>query len=84
MPITTIADSRPVVDLERRVKARRDEIIVKLRELKAQTGLDAGQARDRLKAKLSELGYIIKETVVDGWANIGDIGKRRRVRCFAS
>jgi hypothetical protein len=84
MPITTIADARPVVDLESRVKARRDEIIVKLRELKAETGLDAVQARDRLKAKLSELGNIIKETVVDGWASIGDIGKRRLDRWLAS
>ena len=84
MATTTIAEPRPVVDLEKRIKARRDEIIVKLRELKAQTGLEAAQARDRLKAKLSELGYIIKETVVDGWANIGDIGKRRLDRWLAS
>lgn len=80
----TIADPRPVVDLETRIKARRDQIIRTLRELKTQTGIEAGQTRDRLRAKLSELGHIIKESVVDGWASIGDIGKRRLDRWLAS
>jgi len=84
MNITTIAEPRPVVELEGRIKARRDEIIAKLRELKTQTSLEAGQSRERLRAKLSELGQIIKETVVDGWASIGDIGKRKLDRWLAS
>jgi len=84
MTLITIADPRPVADLETRIKARRDEIIAKLRELKTQTGSEAGDARERLRARLSELGHIIKECVVDGWANVGDIGTRKLDRWLAS
>ena len=64
-------------DLESRIKARRAEIIARLVELKADTRIEAVETRDKLKAKLSELGHIIKEGVVDGWANLGELAKQR-------
>jgi hypothetical protein len=70
----------PVVvpsDLESRIDKRRNELIARLAELRADTRIEAVEARDKLKAKLSELGHIIKMGVVDGWANLGDIVKQR-------
>ena len=84
MTITTVAEPRPVVELEERIKARRAEIIAKLVELKHQTGVEATETRDKLKAKLSELGHIIKETVVDGWASLGDMAVHRLDRWLAN
>jgi len=66
-----------VDDLEARINARRAEIIARLGALKEVTGIEAATARSQLKAKLSELGHIIKEGVVDGWASIGEIAKRK-------
>ena len=73
------ADTSPSVplDLERRINARRAEIIARLVALKAETSIEAAAARSQLKARLSELGHIIKEGVVDGWANIGAIAKSK-------
>ena len=59
-------------DLESRVTARRAELIAKLVELKADTRREAIEARDKLKAKLSELAHIVKWGIVDGWASLGD------------
>jgi hypothetical protein len=39
--------------------------------------LDAVEAGDRVKARLSELSHIVKEGVVDGWGNLGDTVKRK-------
>jgi hypothetical protein len=64
-------------DLESRIKTRRDEIKARLVELEADARIEAVEARDKLKAKLSELGHIIKEGVVDGWASIGDVVKQK-------
>jgi hypothetical protein len=64
-------------DLESRINTRRNEIIARLVELKADTRIEVAEARDKLKAKLSELRHIIKEGVVDGWASIGDVVKQR-------
>ncbi len=58
-------------DLESRVTARRAELIAKLIELKADTRREAIEARDKLKAKLSELAHIVKWGIVDGWASLG-------------
>jgi len=67
----------PVFDLESRINMRRDEIIARLVELKSDTRIEVAEMRDKLKAKLSELAHIIKEGVVDGWASIGDVAKRK-------
>ena len=64
-------------DLESRIKVRRAELIAKLRELRADTRLEATQAGDKLKAKLSEIAHIIKAGVVDGWASLGDNAKHK-------
>ena len=67
----------PDTNLESRTNARRAELIFKLTELRASIHLDAVEAGDRIKARLSELSHIVKEGVVDGWANLGDTVKRK-------
>lgn len=64
-------------DLESRVQQRRAELVSKLSEIRGEVGHDVAQATDRLKARLSELAHIIKEGVVDGWANLGDTVKQK-------
>ena len=64
-------------DLESRIKTRRNDIIARLVALKADTRIETLELRDKLKAKLSELGHIIKEGVVDGWASLGDTAKQK-------
>jgi hypothetical protein len=64
-------------DLEARVVARRTEIIAKLVALKDDTRQESAEARDKLKAKLSEVAHIIKEGVVDGWVNLGDVATHK-------
>ncbi|HZJ63527.1 MAG TPA: hypothetical protein VFD36_08360 [Kofleriaceae bacterium] len=64
-------------NLESRVNTRRAELIFKLTELRASLHLDAVEAGDRVKARLSELSHIVKEGVVDGWGNLGDTVKRK-------
>jgi hypothetical protein len=75
---TPRADSES--ELESRVMARRAQLIGRLGELRAEAGLEVVEASDRLKAKLSELAHIIAESVVDGWANLGDNAKHRLER----
>jgi hypothetical protein len=74
-PGTGVVTANPEPDLESRIKTRRAELIVKLRELRADTRVAAAEAGDRLKAKLSEVSHIIKEGVVDGWSSLGDTVK---------
>jgi hypothetical protein len=64
-------------DLESRIKLRRAELIVRLRELREDTHAEAIAAGDKLKAKLSQVAHIIKEGVVDGWASLGDSVKHK-------
>ncbi len=59
-------------ELESRIELRRAELIGRLGELRADTHLAAVEARDLLKAKLSELAHIIKRGVVDHWTNLSD------------
>lgn len=75
------AASRP--DLEARIKARRTELVGKLGEHRSDMHLDAVEAGDRVKAKLSELAQIIKAGVVDGWTSLGDDVKRKLERWLA-
>ena len=81
-PITSNARSElaavaPEDNLESRTNTRRAELIFKLTELRASMHLDAVEAGDRIKARLSELSHIVKEGVIDGWANLGDTVKRK-------
>lgn len=59
-------------DLEARVENRKQGLIAEILEHK-KNGSRAGAAEaiDRIKARLSELAHIVKEGVVDGWANVG-------------
>jgi hypothetical protein len=57
-------------DLQATIEKRRTEIVARLVELKQDVHLEAADERDRLKAKLSDLARLIKENVVDGWANL--------------
>lgn len=61
--------------LESRINGRRAELIAKLIELRASMHLDAIEAGDKVKARLSELAHIMREGVVDGWVNLGDNAK---------
>ena len=72
-----LAVAAPQDNLESRTNTRRAELIFKLTELRASMHLDAVEAGDRIKARLSELSHIVKEGVVDGWANLGDTVKRK-------
>lgn len=72
------ASSKP--DLESRIRRRRAELIGRLRELRADTRLEVVQAGDKLKARLSEVGHIIKEGVGDGWTSLGDAVKHELER----
>jgi len=64
-------------DLESRITTRRAVIIAKLVEIKAESTSEAAEMRSTIKARLSELGHILKEGLVDGWANLGDVAKQK-------
>lgn len=67
-----IANQSQQPDLESRIKTRRAELIKVLADLKSDTRIEAAEARDKLKAKLSELAHVLKWGVVDGWASVGE------------
>ena len=69
------ASSEP--DLESRIRLRRAELFVRLRELRADRRLGVAEARDKLAAKLSELTHLLKWGISDGWESLGDNVKRR-------
>jgi hypothetical protein len=71
MMINTTSDPPSEPDLEARIKQRRAELIGKLGELKTDVRLGAPEARDTLKATLSELAHVVKWGVVDGWTSLG-------------
>ena len=62
-------------DLESDVRKRRAEIIEKLAGLRNDARKEAAGERDKLKAKLTELTQLIKDNVIDGWANLGATAK---------
>lgn len=70
--VQPIANQPQQPDLESRIKARRAELIKVLGELRADTRIGSAQARDKLKARLSELAHVVKWGVVDGWASVGE------------
>lgn len=66
----------PPSDLETRVETRKRELIAEIVENKKNSSRPgAAEAIDRAKARLSELAHIVKEGVVDGWANVGPAAK---------
>lgn len=77
MTTTTTPETTEPPDLQKRIEARRAELIAKLVELRADHGLAAVEGRDKMKASLSEVAHIIKGGVVDGWTSLGDTVKRR-------
>jgi hypothetical protein len=76
-PGLAVPNATSEADLESRIKLRRAELIGKLGELRGDTRIAATEARDRLKARLSELAHIIKMGVVDGWTSLGDAVKHK-------
>jgi hypothetical protein len=71
---TPVSPSNPVprTDLETRVESRKRELISEIVEHKKNSSrAGAADAIDKAKARLSELAYIVKEGVIDGWANVG-------------
>ncbi|MGE0400449.1 MAG: hypothetical protein AB7T06_27305 [Kofleriaceae bacterium] len=65
-------------DLEMRVSARKSELIAEIIEHKKNSSrYGAADAIHRLSARLSELAYIEKQSVGDGWANVGPQGRAR-------
>ena len=76
-PALVDSRARPEPELEARIRLRRAELFVRLRELRSDRRLEAGEARDRLKAKLSELTHLLRWGISDGWGSLGDNVKRR-------
>jgi hypothetical protein len=56
--------------LEARVDHRKRQLIAELTMLKHDVKDGAAEARDKIKARLSQLAHIVKSGVVDGWANV--------------
>lgn len=61
--------------LELDVRAHRATIIARLSTIRHDTQRDATHEREKLKAKLVEVAYLIRENVVDGWANLNATAK---------
>lgn len=70
--------TRESEDLEARVAARKAELIAEIIEYKKNSSrVDAAEAIDRIGRRLSELAHIVREGVIDGWANVGPKAKTR-------
>lgn len=64
--------------LETRVLARKAELIAEIIEYKKNSSrMGAAEAIGRIKMQLTELAQIVKEGVVDDWANIDPKAKLR-------
>jgi hypothetical protein len=69
------AKARPL-DLETRVASRKQELISEIVEHKMNSSrVGAAETVEKNKARLSELAHIVKEDVVDGWANLSPSAK---------
>jgi hypothetical protein len=65
-----IAIAAPQTTLETRVMTRRTELISELVFLKADLTIEGAETRGRLETRLSKLGRIIEEGVIDGWTTL--------------
>jgi hypothetical protein len=79
----TLVAETAEASLESCINTRRAELIFKLSELRASMHLEAMEAGDKIKARLSELSHLVKEGIVDGWANVSDSVKQRLDRWLA-
>jgi hypothetical protein len=62
--------------LETRVLARKAELIAEIIEYKKNSSRSgAAEAIDRIKVRLADLAQIVKDGVVDDWANVGPKAK---------
>ena len=80
MSVAPVKPPTPTVpsDLETRVENRKRDLIAEIVEHKKNSlRPGAAEAVDRAKALLSELARIVKEGVVDGWANVGPAARRK-------
>jgi len=68
---TPASTSNEPLDLETRIANRKRQLIAEIVECKRSSRSNAVETGDKLKARLSELAHIVKEGVVDGWANVG-------------
>jgi hypothetical protein len=63
-------------DLKTRIENRKRELISEIVEHKKNSSrAGAADAIGRATARLTELAHIVKEGVVDGWANVGPSAK---------
>jgi hypothetical protein len=63
-------------ELETRVSNRKRELISEIIEhMKNSSRAGAAEAIDRIKLRLSDLAYIEKQDMVDGWTNVGPRAK---------
>ena len=60
-------------ELKNRVEAKKHKLLAKYNELKADTRQEAGEARNRVKARLDQL----EESVKTGWDNMSDAAKTK-------
>lgn len=60
-------------DLRGRVEAKRDQLMARYHEIKADVRQEAGEAAKRVKARLDEL----EDTLKAGWTNMSDAAKAR-------
>ena len=68
----SVINSASADDLESRVAYRKQELIAEVLEHKKNSSRSgAADEVDKIKARLTELAQIVKEGVVDGWANVG-------------
>jgi hypothetical protein len=60
-----------MTDLESRVENRKRELISEIVEHKKNSSrAGAAEAIDKAKGRLSDLAHIVKQGVVNGWANV--------------
>ena len=71
-------------DLQARVARRKQELITEIIEHKKNSSrAGAAEAVDRIKVRLSELADIVKDGLVDGWANVHPSAKQKLVAWIA-
>jgi hypothetical protein len=73
----SVTKSSPApTDLQMRVENRKRDLISEIVEHKKNSSrANAAEEIDKIKARLSELTHLMKETVLDGWANVSSSAK---------
>ena len=73
--MTKVKSAKP--DVEARVADRKRQLIDELIEHKKSSRVGASYAIGQLQARLSDLAYIVKHDVVDGWTYMSPGAKRK-------